>query len=165
MTRIRRRAELPKRIATGVAVAAVFAGGAFLLPRFGLSGGGAGGSSGSSSGGGGVAYQSSEGRSAAAGSSALLAGCHASPSASSPVRSVPLTTDTTAAALKACVVALAKGQVPKPAAAPGDATNHLRPLYSAKDLVACRDARGRLQVFVADAHPSTLCTRNGMKAP
>jgi hypothetical protein len=162
MTRIRRRAELPKRIATGVAVAAVFAGGAFLLPRLGLSGGG--GSSGSAAGG--SAYQQGEGRnSSAGGSTALLARCHASPSATSPVRSVPLTEDTTTAALKACVLALGKGQVPKPTPASGSASSHLRPRFTAKDLVVCRDAAGTLEVFVGDAHPSTLCVRNGLRTP
>src|SRR5438067_121011 len=109
MTRIRRRAELPKRIATGVAVAAVVAGGAFLLPRFGLSsGGGSGGSSGS---GAGTAYQQSKSSSGSGGSSALLAGCHASPSATSPVRSVPVKADAATAAVQACVLAFENGRV------------------------------------------------------
>jgi hypothetical protein len=162
LTRIRRRAELPKRIATGVAIAAVFAGGAFLLPRFGLSGGGSGSSGGS---GGSTAYQrngDTEGRSAAAGSAALLAECHGSASAASPVHSVPLAEDSTTAALKACVLAFERGQVPT---ASGGSNPALKGRPTAKDLVVCRDAGGRLQVFVKDARPSTLCARNGMKAP
>jgi hypothetical protein len=160
MTRIRRRAQLPKRIATGVAVAAVFAGGAFLLPRFGLSGGG-GGSSGS---GAGSAYQTSEGRSAAAGSGALLAQCHAASSPKSAVRSVPLRRNTPAAAIDACLLAFEKGQVPAATPASGT-TSDLKGRITAKDLLVCQDAAGRFQVFVKDAHPSTLCKRNGMATP
>jgi hypothetical protein len=157
MTRIRRRAQLPKRIATGVALAAVFAGGAFLLPRFGLSGSGAGN-----------AYRSSEQRSAAAGSGALLAECHAASSATSAARSVRLSRRTPSAAISACVLAFEKGQVPAAASGSsggssgGSSTSDLKAPITAKDLLACRDADGRLQVFVKDAHPSTLCERNGM---
>jgi hypothetical protein len=161
MTRIRRRAELPKRIATGVAVAAVFAGGAFLLPRLWLSSAGSGSSSGA--GGGSAAYRSGDGSRTAAGSSALLAQCHATASSTSPVRSVPLTEDTATAALKACVLAFEKGQVPGPHGT--SSTSDLKAPLTAKDLVVCRDAAHRLQVFVKDAHPSTVCSRNGMTTP
>jgi hypothetical protein len=150
MTRIRRRAQLPKRIATGAAAAALVVGGVFLLPRLGTSSGGGSGSSagyaGDASGGG--------------GSTALLARCHAAASATSPVRTVPLGRDTPAAAIDACLRALTK----RPAPSSGTATEQLRAL-TAKDLVACRDAGGGWQVFVRDAHPSTLCKRNGMTLP
>ena len=162
MTRIRRRAQLPRRIATGVAVAAVFAGGVLLLPRLGLSSGGSGSSSGS---GGGTAYQTSEGSSGAAGSSALLVQCHAASAASSPVRSVPLTRNTGSAAIDACLLALQKDQGAAAPRASEPATSDLKGPLTAKDLIACRDSAGLLQVFVKDAHPSTLCMRNGMRAP
>lgn len=162
MTRIRRRAELPKRIATGAAVAALFVGGVFLLPRLGPSSGASGGSGSASR-----AYDSN--RSGAGGSSggsaALLAGCHATPSGKSAVRSVPLTADTPNAAVDACLVALEKGQVPTATTSSGTSANSLTAPLTAKDLVACRDAAGTLQVFVKDTHPSTLCARNGMHAP
>ena len=164
MARIRRRAELPKRIATSAAVAALVAGGVFLLPRVGLSGGGGAGSS-SSGGGGSTAYrgESDSSGSSAGGSSALLAACHATATTTAGELRVPITADTAAAAIDACLVALEKGQVPGPSA---DAPNDLKtePI-TAKDLVVCRDDAGRLQVFVKDAHPSTLCARNGLKAP
>jgi hypothetical protein len=158
MTRIRRRAQLPKRIATGAAVAALFAGGVFLLPRLGVTG--SSGGSGSSAG-----YASNASRGGSGGSTALLASCHAADSATSPVRTVPLTHDTPAAAIDACLRAFEKDQGPKATTSSGSATDQLvRPL-TAKDLVVCRDGDRRLQVFVKDAHPSTLCGRNGMHAP
>jgi hypothetical protein len=147
MTRIRRRAQLPKRIATGAAAAALVVGGVFLLPRLGTSsGGGSGSSAGYASGGG--------------GSSALLARCHPAASATSPVRTVPIARDTPAAAIDSCLRALAE----QPAPSSGTAGEQLAS-PTAKDLLACRDSGGRLQVFVKDAHPATLCTRNGMTPP
>ena len=158
MTRIRRRAELPKRIAGGAAVAALFVGGVLLLPRLGLSGGGSSGS------GAGSAYSTSESR-AAGGSAAVLAGCHTSASAKAPVVTVPLSKDIPTAAVDACLRAFEKGQAPKATTASGSSAHDLVGSLTAKDLVVCRDGDGRLQVFVRDAHPSTLCTRNGMRSP
>jgi cytochrome c553 len=156
MGRIRRRAQLPKRIASGVAAAALFAGGVFLLPRFAGSAASGGGSAGSSAG---RAYDESGG--ASGGGSAPLAACHASASAKAPARRVPLRAGTPAAALEACLVALEKGRVPKG----DDPRTALKEPISAKDLVVCRDSGGLLQVFVKDAHPSTVCSRNGMTTP
>ena len=65
---------------------------------------------------------------------------------------------TAAAATAACAAldATDYGQVRSAERSPGPPAN---------DLVACRDPRGRLQVFVEDRHLGTLCTRNGMVAP
>lgn len=161
MTRIRRRAQLPKRIATGAAVAAVIAGGVFLLPRVGTSS--SGGSAGS------AGYGSSESRASGSGSgggsAALLAGCHASSSPKAAVLTVPLAKDTPSAAVDACLLALETGQGPTSSTASGSTASDSKGHLTGTDLVVCRDPHGRLQVFVKDAHPSTLCERNRMAAP
>jgi hypothetical protein len=54
--------------------------------------------------------------------------------------------------------------VPATTAASGTSSD-LKGRITATDLLVCRDAAGRFQVFVKDAHPSTLCKRNGMATP
>ena len=157
MARIRRRAELPKRIAGGTAAAALLVGGLFLLPRLGLSSGGSAGG-----GGGG-----STGQSAASGSGslALVAYCHTSSKASSEFRSVPVGGGRTVgrAAIDACVAAIRSGQVePEAGSTSGSRDSSFQREPSTNDLIACFDQRKRLQVFPKDAHPTTLCARNGM---
>ena len=154
MTRIRRRAELPKRIATGAAAVALLAGGVLALPRLVVAGGGTALSGGS------TAEQAEDSGGGASGS--RFAACRASSSARSPVRSVPIAADTVEAALEACVQAFAQGQVPAVRETPIRAGQEP---VTTKDLVVCRDADGTLQVFPKDDRPSSLCRRNGMAAP
>lgn len=50
-------------------------------------------------------------------------------------------------------------------AGPGSAAAAPATPPTGSDLLVCRDDAGRLQVFVKDAHPATLCVRNGMQQP
>lgn len=89
---------------------------------------------------------------------ASLVQCHESSSRASSFRTVKLRGAATArSAIAACA-----GQPNKPQdqAAPSELSG-----VGARDLLACRDDAGRLQVFVKDSRPATLCVRNGMEQP
>lgn len=84
--------------------------------------------------------------------------CHDSSSRTSSSRSVQLQGAATArSAVAACAGA--------PHERRGQAAPSAASTVAARDLLACRDDTGRLQVFVKDARPATLCARNGMQQP
>ncbi len=141
LTRIRRRAAIRGRLLSGVAAAALVIGGVVLVhPTPGSLTGGSSGSAGSA---------------AKAPSSAVAVRCHATSAADSTVRTVPLPARPTPAAVAAACEeqATASGSAAGPSATPGPPAR-----------VACRSANGDWEVFPADGHPSTLCTRNGLAA-
>lgn len=134
LQRIRRRAEVRARVASGVAVAALLVGAVVLVrPAIVQTSGSSSGSAGS------------------AASAAVLVHCHAASGAHSPSTTVPLHgPDTARSAVATCAEA-------DTATASGGST-----ALSARAPVVCRTGRGDFAVFPADRHPATLCTRNGL---
>lgn len=140
LTRIRRRAAARRRIASGAVVAALVVG-AVVLVRPVLTTGATGSASSAGSAAGG------SGGDRTAESSAEAVRCHVGSTGDAPVRFAPLPAHPTAASVAAACVAAVK-----------------TPTFSAVDVVACRTAKGAWEVFRADGHRATLCTRNGLKA-
>jgi hypothetical protein len=146
MTRIRRRARLPRQIgATVVAAGLVVGGFALITPA--LHGVGASSTGGSAGGSGG-------------GSAAVVARCHSGSAVGSTSVVVPLPgAGSAAAAITACRKAEEAGRLRANDRSTGAKAD------SAARFVVCRDRHKVLEVFVADRAPSTLCKRNGMSAP
>jgi hypothetical protein len=149
MTRIRRRAQLPRTIGTTVAIAGLVVGGFALVAPV-LHGTGSSSSSGSAGGSGG-------GGGAAA---AAVVRCHSGSAARSRSVAVPLGgAASPGAALDACRKAQEAGRLQQP-------NDKARATAGAADrFVVCRDPHKTLHVFVKDRAPATLCGRNGMVAP
>jgi len=143
LTRIRRRAQVRRRIVSGaVGVALVI--GAVVLVRPVI--GGSAGAGGSSGGGSGYAAASSAAGTASGtrpGSTSDAVLCHSTASPTSSVRRAPRPSRIDAASVTA---ACATAKQP------------------ASGLVACRSGTGVLEVFPADGRPDTLCTRDGLTA-
>ncbi|WP_375401294.1 hypothetical protein [uncultured Amnibacterium sp.] len=138
-----RRAQ--RRAGATVAVTAVLLVGGFglLLTQFGH---GASIAASSGSGAGSTAERTS------------LVECHGSSLRTSSFRTVQLQGAATArSAVAACAE---QSDEPRNQPAPSELS-----AAGARDLVACRDDAGRLQVFVKDSRPATLCARNGMEQP
>lgn len=138
LTRIRRRAALRGRVASGVAAVALVAGGLVLVhPAVGSLSGASSGSAGSA---------------AKAPSASVAVHCHATSDPDSSVRTVPLPARPTAAS----IAAACEEQATASGSAFGSSGRPAR--------VVCRTAKGVWEVFPDDGHPSTLCERNGLTA-
>jgi len=146
LTRIRRRAAIRTRVASTAAGVAVLVGAVVLVqPMLSNGFGIAGGSAGSAAGGG-----------TSAASSAGGIACHAASGADSKITFAPLPVHADAASVAAaCAGVLSK-------AAYDTSGSTASPPSSA--LVVCRTKDGGYEVFPKDAHPATLCTRNGLTA-
>jgi len=140
LTRIRRRAAIRARVAATVGAAALVVG-AFVLvhPSFGSF------STGSSAGGTGAGSASS---------ARAAVRCHATSDAGSPARKVPLPAHPTTAS----IAAACEGKAAAPGSGASRSSTAGHPLR-----VVCRSADGVWEVFPDDGHPSTLCSRNGLK--
>jgi hypothetical protein len=140
LARIRRRATIRNRVASGLAAAALVVGGVVLVhPTVGTLSGASSGSGGSQAG---------------PASSAVAVRCHATSDADSAVRTVPLPARPSVTSIAAaCDEQLsASGSTSRPSAPAG-----LPPR------VVCRSAKGVWEVFPDDGHPSTLCSRNALR--
>ena len=134
--RIEARGRRPRQAVTTLVVAALVAGGIGLLAIGQHSGA-------SSSAGGSIASHAASGTSVAV-------RCHTSPAASSRSVAAAAASGSPADVRAACVAALAADR-PTPAA--GE--------QAPAPLVLCR-SDGALQAYPPDAHPATLCGRNGL---
>ncbi len=138
LQRIRGRAALRARIVTGAAVAALLVGAVVLVRP--------------------AVMQATSASSGSAGGSAASAAvpvhCHDASGAGSRSSTVPLrgpaTARSAAAACERAAAASSSGGSSSTSPAPAP--------------VVCRDAHGGFAVFPPDAHPATLCTRNGLRA-
>ena len=149
LTRIRRRAAIRARVASTAAGVAALVGAVALVQPVLSNGFGTFGSSGSAAGSGG-------GGDTSAASSAGGIACHATSDAHSKVTLAPLPAHVdTASVAAACAGVLRKG-------AYDTSGSTASPPSSA--LVVCRTKNGDFEVFRKDAHPATLCTRNGLTA-
>ncbi|HEY8319560.1 MAG TPA: hypothetical protein VIG76_12085 [Amnibacterium sp.] len=146
LTRIRRRAAIRTRVASSAAGVAILVGAVVLVhPVLSTGFGSAGGSSGSAAGGG-----------TSAASSAGGIACHATSEARSKVTFAPLPAHADAAAVAAaCAGAVSKGAYD---------TSGSSTAAPASELVVCRTKDGAFEVFPKDAHPTTLCRRDGLTA-
>lgn len=141
LTRIRRRAAVRARIATGTAVAALVVG-AFVLVHPALNTG-AGTSGGSAA-----------GSAASPPTASAAVRCHVGSQRASAFKVLRAPADPTADSVAAACARIT-GATGSPATT--SASRSGAP-------VVCRDEHGGFAVFPADGHPATLCTRNGLTA-